>query len=287
VAHCNNLLCSIAANFTLDNTGDVGQWASITLGADGLGLISYYDVTNSALKVAHCDNTLCSSATTYTLDNTAAVGLYTSITVGADGLGLVSYHNGTPNRDLKVAHCNNQLCSSATTYTLDSAGDVGRETSISVGADERGLISYSGNIWADLKVAHCDDLLCSSATISTLDSGSGFGYSHSSTAGSDGLGLVSYYGDYDLSVARCDNLLCSSATPYILDSDEDGDVGDYPSITVGSDGLGLISYFYEDDDYYGYLKVAHCDNLLCSSATTAILDPTYKVFLPLVMKSLP
>ena len=29
---------------------------SITIGADGLGLISYYDVTNGDLKVAHCSN---------------------------------------------------------------------------------------------------------------------------------------------------------------------------------------------------------------------------------------
>jgi hypothetical protein len=33
---------------------------SITTGADGLGLISYYDFTNEDLKVAHCDNTFCS-----------------------------------------------------------------------------------------------------------------------------------------------------------------------------------------------------------------------------------
>jgi len=29
---------------------------SITIGADGLGLISYYDVTNADLKVAHLSN---------------------------------------------------------------------------------------------------------------------------------------------------------------------------------------------------------------------------------------
>src|SRR5215470_6123108 len=47
---------------TLDSGGDVGQSSSATIGADGLGLISYYDVTNNALKVAHCDNTVCTNA---------------------------------------------------------------------------------------------------------------------------------------------------------------------------------------------------------------------------------
>ena len=72
----------------LDSTEDVGKFTSITLGVDGLGLISYYDLTNNALKVAHCNDTLCSSAATYTLDSDGDVGWYTSITIGMDGLGL-------------------------------------------------------------------------------------------------------------------------------------------------------------------------------------------------------
>ena len=45
---------------TLDSTANVGKYSSITIGADGLGLISYYDSTNSDLKVVHCANTFCS-----------------------------------------------------------------------------------------------------------------------------------------------------------------------------------------------------------------------------------
>jgi len=41
--------------------GDVGQYTSVTIGVDGLGLISYYDVTNQDLKVAHCASALCTS----------------------------------------------------------------------------------------------------------------------------------------------------------------------------------------------------------------------------------
>ena len=35
----------------------------MTIGADGLGLISYFDETNDDLKVAHCSNTNCTAAT--------------------------------------------------------------------------------------------------------------------------------------------------------------------------------------------------------------------------------
>ena len=44
---------------TVDSGGNVGSHTSITLGADGLPVISYYDVTNLDLKVAKCINAAC------------------------------------------------------------------------------------------------------------------------------------------------------------------------------------------------------------------------------------
>ena len=44
---------------TLDGSGNVGQYTSVTMGADGLGLISYHDVTNGNLQVAHCSDRFC------------------------------------------------------------------------------------------------------------------------------------------------------------------------------------------------------------------------------------
>jgi hypothetical protein len=84
-------------------------YPSVTIGADGFGLISYYDKTNGDLKVAHCSDTNCTSATITALDETGDVGKYTSITIGADGLGLISYYDNT-NDGLKVAHCENAFC---------------------------------------------------------------------------------------------------------------------------------------------------------------------------------
>jgi hypothetical protein len=93
----------------LDSAGDVGYYTSATVGADGLGLISYYDYSNGDLKVAHCSDVACSAATISTLDSAGDVGRDTSVTVGADGLGLISCYDGT-NGDLKVAHCSNRFC---------------------------------------------------------------------------------------------------------------------------------------------------------------------------------
>ena len=164
----------------------------MTIGADGLGLISYYDLTNGDLKVAHCTNVACTSATTQTLDEAGTVGHHTSVTVGADGLGLISYLD-VSNFDLKVAHCANVACTSATTQTLDGTGtNVGQYTSVTVGADGLGLISYFDGTNGNLKVAHCANVACTSATTQALDSTGNVGQYTSVTVGADGLGLISY-----------------------------------------------------------------------------------------------
>jgi hypothetical protein len=194
---------------TLDSSGYVGLCTSVTLGADGLGLISYYDGTNNDLKVAYCSNAACTAATLTTLDSSGDVGAYTSITIGADGLGLISYYDVT-NTALKVAHCSNAACTAATLTTLDNTGDVGQNTSITIGADGLGLISYYDVSNHDLKVAHCSNAACSAATLTTLDSVGTVGAYTSVTLGADGLGLISYcdYTNGDLKVAHCSNTFC-------------------------------------------------------------------------------
>ena len=84
-------------------------YASVTIGVDGLGLISYYDAINESLKVAHCNDVPCSSVSLNTLDSAGDVGLYTSVTLGVDGLALISYYDDF-NDALKVAHCSNPFC---------------------------------------------------------------------------------------------------------------------------------------------------------------------------------
>jgi hypothetical protein len=252
---------------TLDTAGITGQFTSVAIGADGLGLIAYYDQTISQLRVAHCDDLACTTATRTTLDSGG--GFHTSVAIGVDGLGLISYFSSANGGDLKVAHCSNLACTSATLTTVDMPGTVGQHTSIAIGTDGLALISYQYVTTEDLKVAHCSDVECTSATITTIDSVSGVGAYTSVAIGADGLGLISYYDatDGDLKVAHCSNLACTSVTTSTLDIP--GSVGLYTSVAIGTDGLGLISYY---DDTNDDLKVAHCNNVTCTSATVTPLD---------------
>ncbi len=91
VAHCTNIACSAFTLGTPDSSGNVGDaQTAITVGTDGLGLISYYDGAGQNLDVAHCSTVACSSATITPEDTSGDVGRSSSIAIGADGLGLVS-----------------------------------------------------------------------------------------------------------------------------------------------------------------------------------------------------
>jgi uncharacterized repeat protein (TIGR01451 family) len=223
-AHCLDAACSSAKISLVDSAGDVGFGSSITIGADGLPIISYYEELGEAeiIKVAHCSKIDCSE--TPTITTLAEVGYWTpgSIQVGADGLPLIVYYNYyDPTNDigeLKVAHCNDLACTSASHVTVDSAGDVGEDVSSAIGADGLPVISYLVHRPDyDLKVAHCLDAACSSANISVVDSDGLVGYSPAIAIGKDSLPVISYieiialgYNDITVKVAHCQNAACAS-----------------------------------------------------------------------------
>jgi preprotein translocase subunit Sec61beta len=268
VAHCNDGACTSATKATVAAGNDeaASLQTSVTIGADGLGLISYFDKANGRLKLAHCDNLACTNPQTSTVDGDGAY-YFSSITVGSDGLALISYDAGVFGGGLKVAHCDNLLCTSATKTVIDP-GDF-QSTSVTIGADGLGLISYYDYTNYDLKVAHCDNVACTSATKTPLDTTGDVGFYSSVTIGMDGLGLISYHDHTNaaLKVAHCNDVACTGAFLSTLDMG----AGSNTSATIGADGLGLISYY----DYTNYdLRVAHCNNTLCAGATTTDLDPS-------------
>jgi hypothetical protein len=264
--HCNDAACSTKTSTTVDSSvADVGRYPSVTIGSDGLGLISYVDASDGALRAAHCANLACSSSTTATIvPSGTVVQDYTSATVGLDGLGLIAY---VDNGQLRVAHCSNLVCSAATSNPIDSTATA--YASLALGTDGLPLVSYLDSANVNLKVAHCTDALCASVSSTTLDSTGSAGFYSSLTLGSDGLGLISYRSvAAGLKVAHCDNVACSAATAQTVDA---GIEGEFSAITLGVDGLGVISY-YDGAGGDQDLKVAHCVDVLCDAATSVAVD---------------
>ena len=92
------------------------------------------------------------------LDPTPGAGAASAIAIGSDGLGLIAYYNQL-DTSLRVAHCSNAACDSATLTTLDPQGN--DTLSLTIGSDGLGLILYLGA--AGVKIAHCLDLACTAA----------------------------------------------------------------------------------------------------------------------------
>jgi hypothetical protein len=269
VAHCRDFACTSADITTVDTAAEFGQYPSIAIGVDGLPLIVYAG-QNYDLRVAHCSNVACTASTLSSLETISGsrTAQYTAITVGADGRGLIAYgHNFST--DLKVAHCENIQCSSATISWVDSHGYLTK--SITIGADGLGVIAYLDTDSGNLRVAHCSNVACTASTIALLDDNTEVGFWPSITIGVDGRPLISYSG-FDagqLRVAHCVNINCAGTGDSITILDTPGLSNMYTGVTIGPDGLGIISYF---DTATNGLKVAHCENVNCSRASLAVID---------------
>jgi len=152
---------------------------------------------------------------------------------------------------------------------VDSLGNVGQYSSIAIGFDGAGLISYWDLTNGGLKVAHCANVACTAAGASTLD-GSGVGAYTSVTVGADGMGLVGYrdISAQSLNVAHCSNVACTAATATTLDAPASTSVAAFVSITI-SEGLGLVVH---RDATNSRLKVVRCANVVCDAASVATVD---------------
>ncbi|NQW18162.1 MAG: collagen-like protein [Chloroflexi bacterium] len=272
VLHCGEEDCSNGNTVTtIDSDGNVGNGASIAIGANGFPLISYRDDTARNLKVATCGNISCTDANSIVIaDDSGAVNSDTSIWIGADGLPVVSYRDFLDSF-LKVMHCGDASCSASNTFQWIQNDDAdGFYSSLAIGVDGFPVISFQGTGGTELVVVHCSSVNCQVRdVIVKVDTAGVPGFDSSIAIGGDGMPVIAYRegSGGGLRFLRCGNIQCSSGNQ-IATLDDGAKVGFDISITIGADGLPIISY--HDQELFD-LKFIHCGNPKCSAGNSRVV----------------
>ncbi len=201
LAHCGN------ANCTSGNTINTVDGASIDAGsgfrnidmvldASYFPVISYYNTTNTAMRVAHCNDANCDPGGAESITTpiaTASHGQSTAIELDGSGNPMIAYYD-TTNTNLEFTKCNDPNCDgvgeatvtltvNASTNQVDMAKDASGNPIIV--ANMSGVYPY---VW------HCGDTSCTSRPGSYITLYEQYnGYYPSVAANSNGdIAVVSY-----------------------------------------------------------------------------------------------
>jgi hypothetical protein len=261
VTKCGNAACSTGnTTTTIDSTGDVGQYSSIAIGSDGYAVISYYDATNTDLKVAKCTNATCSTSSISTFSSANNIGAGTSIAIGWDGNPIIAYYDAT-NDDLIVTKCGTTSCASGNTTTSTvTTGTVGRNPSIAIGTDGMPSIAYQETGVGQVMYSKCSNVACTATFADQTITTGGFGISLMFRA--NGLPMIFHATQVNaLNVVTCTDTQCAtSAARNIATNAASG------SAIMGNDGMAIFSYY---GTLAGDLMIAKCRDSSCDTDPTA------------------
>ncbi|MGE0880693.1 MAG: hypothetical protein AB7L13_13935 [Acidimicrobiia bacterium] len=155
IVHCLDIDC-VSSEYAVIETAvsDV----SITVGADDLPVLAYFDGPRSKLVVVKCSEPSCTTRTSSEIAHITFAPVGTSIAIGSDNLPVISYYDGVGS--LLVAHCDDQACTAATNTVVTTASSfTGIRTAMTIGADGFPLIAFS-DASDHLAVVHCTNVFC-------------------------------------------------------------------------------------------------------------------------------
>ncbi|KTD48352.1 hypothetical protein [Legionella quateirensis] len=266
VAHCFTRTCNqFNSIVTPDAATSIGKYTSIALDGAGNPVISYYDETNSALKVLHCGNSVCSTGNTIaTPDNTGTVGMYTSVTVDKNNFPVVSYYDST-NGKLKILHCGNAACTVGNTIVKpDLSSSNGVQSSVKLNSSGNPVVAYFDFTNSSLKIVRCGNSACNSGnSITTVDATGDVGRYPSLMLDSNQYPVVSYLDSTNgkLKVLHCGDTLCTSNNS-LASIAGNGVAGYYSSLSLDAGNIPTISYY---DFTNQNLNVVRCGNANCTN----------------------
>lgn len=213
VTRCSTVTCSVSTTNAPDPQAGTGNFVALAIGADGLPIVSHLDSAVGGLRITHCTNAACTAAVSTTVDDPAnTVGVESAIAIGSDGLAVIAHYDISAD-DLRVTHCGNAVCTSATSTTVDAAGFVGQTPAIAIGTDGLAFITHTDIGARTLRASACRNVSCTQAMSVTIDGprGSLVGFASAVAIGADGLPVVAHNdlsGGSTLRVTKCGSRTC-------------------------------------------------------------------------------
>ena len=269
LAVCVDRTCTTNTVFrTIDSDGIVGRFTSMVLTAAGLPVISYFDDTNTALKLALCADATCSAnAAVLFIDQDGTVGQYSVVTLAPGDIPIISYYDNSNGR-LKLAICRDAACSGRPTIqTLATTNALEQYSSLAVVARSL-IVSY----WHQgLRLAVCDDAVCSSSTSHMIDAVDAGPQSSLVMAHLGTRAVVAYSGANGNSLKLATYTLPFVPPPYRRTQVLDSNNGATPySLAMTREGVPVLAY----------VRLAICTDPTCMFNVVRDIDPTGNLAYP-------
>ncbi len=274
-ARCAEPTCeSPVEAHVLGSAGIVGGYISLGIDPAGRPVVVWYDDDEGDLVYALCGTPSCSASNqVHRVDTVGLVGAHASLAFAPNGFAVIAYF-AIEQRDLKVAVCLDEACSTSVRRTLDTTGFTGTETSIAVRADGRPVISYREELKSVLKLVSCGDSTCS-ANNNITDLGLG-GATTSLALLADGAPVVAHQSVDGVEVVACADPECLAApTNHLIAPSASS-----PSLALDSEGRPVVAVTRSDG-----VGIVRCQDDRCDSfagTATVALAGSYEVDLSIV-----
>lgn len=259
----------VAFFYDFDHCGGVYGLSTAAQPPSGY-FLAFTSLSTGVLRITGCTSPSCEYFYNV-VDPGPNVASKTSIALGGDGNPVISYQDSVAG-DLKVAKCNDKVCSGGdeTLSVVDTLG-AGNWSSIAVPSDNLPVIAYSRSDGPpdDLWVAKCNDTACSGSN-ETLTLLAANGGDNSMAIGADGFPSIAFVrpNGGQLMLAKCGDASCSPGMATIRPIDA-VTFTTQPSMVIGPDGNPLVSYFDIGNEN---LKVAWCQDPICDSSILTTVD---------------
>ncbi|MDS0476848.1 hypothetical protein [Natrinema sp. 1APR25-10V2] len=264
---------SSTSTTTVDATDNVGKYASVAVGSDGLARIAYIDVTNSNLMFARCKNTDCTDTTITTVDTGGSGPVLesgTDIVLDGDDNAYISYvgeNDGENEEYMKLAECTNEDCTTNNRQFVEAVGIGNGEADTAVDLAPNGNPRMAVNDQGgqeSLVYVKCTNADCSSNTKTTVDADTANSLNVAMAVNGSDHAHLAYLdespADHQFNYVECTADDCSSSNIQALITADDAAAG--MALTLNGSSRARISYLDEANSDLEYIR---CDSSDCSS----------------------